>query len=221
MLRDDRSRLWVRVAVAAIGLVALSDVTHAEDRASVGCPPPGKVPLDWTAKQLVEACPPIPPAPSTSSTASGLNCENLKTLARASVGTGNSPDVLVAQQTLDASCRPTPTGSAVVAPPPPPPPRPASYTFSRGYNSPPRGSQGICDQYTGTAEVANGRITFDSSSYRWTGTVSSDGFVSIRTGGIAPLGNQKPLKHETAILGPMGKASMYNGYCGYGYFRLT
>ena len=75
--------------------------------------------------------------------------------------------------------------------------------------------------YRGIAIVSNGRIAFDSDVYHWTGTVSSNGIIQIDTDGITPLPGHKPLKNKTAVSGAIGHASLFNGYCGYGYFRLS
>lgn len=197
-------------------------------RASVGCPKPGDIPLDWSAQRLKEACPGTTTvtgaAPSANTDVTVLNCENLKTVAaaapRASVGTGSS-DVQVAAQTYQTSCvdsKPPPvTVTQTTAPKVPD----GIYSFSRGYSQPPAGSKGTCDQYTGSAVVSGRRIEFESSGYRWAGAVTNDGYVEIRNAGIQPIGNQKPLRNPTSILGPVGNANLYNGYCGSGYFVLS
>lgn len=212
------------VAIAMSAATVPNPALAQQPPASAGCPSPGHIPLDWTGKQFLEACPPtttLKGDPGKVDDVTTLNCENLKRAMelkpRASVGTG-AADVHVSQQQYQESCaanRPPVTQVAA------PKFRDGIYDSIRGYTNPPPNSQGICDQYKPRVLISGKRIEFDSSGFRWAGTISNDGYVDIRTAGITPLPGNKPLKHETSIQGPAGKASLYNGFCGEGYFRLS
>ena len=195
-----------------------------------------------TADELIAACkgggtpaaapaaatpPPVttpPPTPVVQGGATPLTCGQLKSLAttydsRASVG---RPEGAVAAQTVADHCASKPDESIPTPAIPPPSGPQGTYSFVRGYSNPPRDSGDTCASvYRGIAIVSNGRIAFDSDVYHWTGTVSSNGIIQIDTDGITPLPGHKPLKNKTAVSGAIGNASLFNGYCGYGYFRLS
>ena len=92
------------------------------------------------------------------------------------------------------------------------------FRFDRGYFTKHEGEKAeICKpHYWGDAYISNGQIQFASGGFTWRGTISNNSFISITRAGVFP-----PLKHPTSISGPMLDAELYNGYCGYGYFRLS
>ena len=92
------------------------------------------------------------------------------------------------------------------------------FHFERGYNTQYSGAKGrICKTYySGEADLDNGRIQFISGGHTWRGTISSNSYVSVTRDGVTP----RP-KNPTSITGPMFNAEIYNGHCGYGFFRLS
>ncbi|RKF13823.1 hypothetical protein D6850_11520 [Roseovarius spongiae] len=93
-----------------------------------------------------------------------------------------------------------------------------AFRFERGYNNHYSGAKGrICKSYySGDAYLDNGRIQFTSGGHTWRGTISSNSYISVTRDGVTP----RP-KNPTSITGPMFNAELYNGYCGYGFFRLS
>ncbi|MEM8854337.1 MAG: hypothetical protein AAGD34_11605, partial [Pseudomonadota bacterium] len=96
------------------------------------------------------------------------------------------------------------------------------YVGVRGYTDRRRRSprKSCLGRYEFTANVSNGEITFYSDNRSWRGTVSRDGSVNIDLGGISP-----PPKHDTYVYAKIdnGRANgtLYNGYCGNGFFQIT
>ncbi len=92
------------------------------------------------------------------------------------------------------------------------------FRFERGYHTQYSGAKRrICQPYySGDAYLERGKITFTSGGHTWRGTISQNSFVSITRDGVTP----RP-KNPTSISGPMLEAELYNGYCGYGFFRLS
>ena len=92
------------------------------------------------------------------------------------------------------------------------------FRFERGYNTQYTGAKKrICQPYySGDAYLDRGNITFTSGGHTWRGTITQNSFISITRDGVNP----RP-KNPTSISGPMLKAELYNGYCGYGFFRLS
>ena len=92
------------------------------------------------------------------------------------------------------------------------------FRFERGYHTQYSGAKrNICQPYySGDAYLDRGQITFTSGGHTWRGTITQNSFVSITRDGVTP----RP-KNPTSISGPMLEAELYNGYCGYGFFRLS
>lgn len=93
-----------------------------------------------------------------------------------------------------------------------------TFRFERGYHTQYSGRKAeICrTYYSGTAYLDNGRIVFTSGGHTWRGTISNNSYISITRENVTP----RP-KNPTSITGPMFNAELYNGYCGYGFFRLS
>lgn len=93
------------------------------------------------------------------------------------------------------------------------------FEFERGYFTRYSGKKAeTCrNKYMGTARITSaGVISFTSGGHDWSGVVDQNGVMVIRHDGVT---NPVPI-NATAIIGPLEDAELYNGYCGYGYFRL-
>ena len=149
-----------------------------------------------------------------------LTCGQLKTAAalariNASYVEGQAAQTTVTQQcqgladnavpsNVMASAQPIPTGL---------------FAFERGYYTQYTGAKlAICaPYYRGEARIyGDGTISFTSGGHSWQGVVSPDMNISITREGVT---NPRP-KNDTGIYGPIYEASLFNGYCGQGYFRL-
>lgn len=91
-----------------------------------------------------------------------------------------------------------------------------SYLGERGYTSAnrPKPRTECLDFYSLNFTVRNHRFSFVSDGRTWSGVVDSRGNVTINWGDISP----RPTK-PTSVSGPIGGATLNNGYCGRGYFR--
>ncbi|MBR9766571.1 MAG: hypothetical protein GYB53_24410, partial [Rhodobacteraceae bacterium] len=96
--------------------------------------------------------------------------------------------------------------------------RNGSYQGLRGYTDSGRRSPNAecLSQYSFTAEVRDGTVTFWSDGRTFTGQLDLEGNIGIDRTGLSPGS-----KTEFWIQGQAGNARMYSGYCGNGYFRLT
>lgn len=202
-------------AVLCLAAMAVSDDAAAQYRINTGCPSIDQLPPNATAADL-KGCFPTS-GPST------LHCGQLRAIARISVGT---PEGQVALNNYQHQCPSSPQGSGstgtVSAPTPPVVPQGISvpdgvYQGWRGYTRRNHGvSRRICkDSYQFYANVIQGTITFESGGHTWRGVVADNGWIHIGREGVWP----RP-KNPTAIQGPANRAQLYNGYCGWGEFRL-
>jgi hypothetical protein len=93
-----------------------------------------------------------------------------------------------------------------------------AFTFERGYYGNYTGAKlEICQPfYSGQAVVEDGIISFTSGGHDWRGVITPDRFIYISRDGVT---NPRP-KNDTGVTGPIDNASLFNGYCGQGFFRL-
>ena len=96
--------------------------------------------------------------------------------------------------------------------------RNGTYSGLRGYTDSGRRSPNAecLNQYSFTARVENGTITFWSDNRDFTGQVDLQGNIALDRNGLSPRS-----KTDFWIQGHVSNARMYSGYCGHGYFRLT
>ncbi len=228
---DNKARsIWAAIAIS-LGAPALAPSADAQTttyRASVGCSL-GNLPADITASELRCRCYQIcekevvqPPTQQVT-TAGGtkevvrpdaVTCGALRFMAsRASVG---FPEGHSASQAVAANCIQKPDD--YIPPPPDAAKLEGQYSFVRGYSSRNPGvNKSICESsYEGSATVRDGKITFNSGGHQWTGVITNNKWVLISRDGIDP----RP-KNPTVITGPIDNASLYNGYCGRGFFRIS
>lgn len=152
-----------------------------------------------------------------------MTCEKLRvinSLLRINAGT---PEAQAAMQLEKDKCSNKPNDT-VIAPqqenPGTPEPTYVNGIFrgERGYYNHYTGAKRrICEPYYSfTMVVQNGRAEFNSGGHTWTGVVNANGNILINEDGVYP----RP-KNKTAIIGPVDDASLYNGYCGSGFFRIV
>ncbi|MBJ3774273.1 caspase family protein [Acuticoccus mangrovi] len=116
-------------------------------------------------------------------------------------------EALIARQRLANLTPPSPDGN---------------YLGTRGYTDRGRKSpnRSCLSRYEFNVTVRNGVITFYSDNRSWRGDVGADGSISLSRSGISP-----PPNHETwinaRIQNGQADGTLYNAYCGGGYFRLT
>ncbi|MEM7693610.1 MAG: hypothetical protein AAF318_04110 [Pseudomonadota bacterium] len=99
-----------------------------------------------------------------------------------------------------------------------------TYTGRRGYTESRRRSpnRACLNNYSFTASISNGRISFNSDGRNWSGRVSPSGQITINRDGISRRPNH-PTNVNARLDSRTGRASgtLYNGYCGSGFFELT
>ena len=96
-----------------------------------------------------------------------------------------------------------------------------TYSGVRGYSkhNPPHCLSSY-DMYG--IEIRDGQIIFKSDGRTWTGTVNQrSGDIDIPFSGISVNDQGSALKHETYIRGNFRSATLYNGFCGGGFFRIN
>lgn len=148
-----------------------------------------------------------------------LTCGQLKTAAALARINSTYVEGQAAQTTVNQQCsgddedvpdNVMPTAQALAA---------GIYKFQRGYYTSYSGAKlQICQpSYTGDARVySDGTIMFTSGGHDWRGVISPDLNISITREGVT---NPRP-KNDTGIYGPIYEASLFNGYCGQGFFRI-
>jgi len=96
------------------------------------------------------------------------------------------------------------------------------YDGARGYTDSGRPSPdaSCLPRYEFVATVRNGTIVFDSDGRRWTGRVGGDGAVNLGRSDISPSPRTETWIAAT-IRNGRGEGTLYNGYCGNGFFTLT
>lgn len=96
-----------------------------------------------------------------------------------------------------------------------------TYTGVRGYatHKPPH-CLSTYDMYG--IEIRDGQIVFKSDGRTWTGTANQrTGDIYIPFSGISVNDQGSPLKHTTYIRGNFRSATLFNGFCGSGFFRIN
>ena len=195
------------VVIPGIASVAASLSAQAQGvRINEGCPPIDQMPAGITADELVRLC---------YGDDGALTCGQIRGLTRIRAEEGQTA---VAQFNLACSDRP----SNYVPPPQLPQGLSGRYEYSRGYTKlNPNVSPVTCQTRYGTAvgeppaEVRNGRISFRSGGHLWTGVVTDNNWILVGRDDVTP----KPLT-ATAVMGPITNATLVNGHCGSGFFRL-
>ncbi|MEM7216205.1 MAG: hypothetical protein AAF423_11740 [Pseudomonadota bacterium] len=191
---------------------------------NTGCPSLGSPNIgQYTIDQLNKLCHNNSGQGSTSSNAqaaedgAALTCGQHRALAKFARIDANFVEGVASQSVVDKFCNGVPdnslpsdsqTGGDLIS---------GWVRFERGYYTSWSGAKGrICKTYySGHAEIDRGSIRMDSGGHIWRGTISQNSYISITRDGVTP----RP-KNHTVISGPMFDASLYNGYCGEGFFRL-
>ncbi len=234
MFRNTSERAAGLLGLAVLACLAVPGAASAQGatmRLNVGCPPASEQ-GKYTLPELRELCfgdkgPGDSPAPASKPQAQNdtggsgaLTCGQVKSLAlsgsRASAG--KWPEGQAANAAYESSCQGVSDNSlpnnAVAYKPKR---MDGVYSVERGYNHPNPGvKRSICEpMYTGEVEIRNGSITFESGGHSWSGSVTSNSWIKLDQTGVFPTP-----KTPTSIIGPLTGASLSNGYCGTGFFRL-
>jgi len=167
--------------------------------------------------QLIDAC--LNNKPVADEAVAAMDCNTAKTLAAYSrmdnsFVEGQVAEEVVAQQCGHGNGDEMAFGGEDVGFPV------GLFSFERGYHTAYSGQKAVtcAPIYYGTARISkSGVITFTSGGHDWRGFVSRDGALTITHDGVS---NPTPI-HETAIIGPLENARLFNGYCGSGFFRLV
>lgn len=212
-----RSTLIAFAVAQALLVAGLAPV--AAQTANNRCPQIGQLPADASEETLrclcFQACNGQPP-PRVEKPAGSLTCGSIKALAfRASVGL---PEGFAAQEQLNSSCPPGVPDSHVPPPPPAVQRLEGRYLISRGYTDRnPGADPNTCQrEYREEAFIQGGTITFTGGGHTWSGAITDNNWVNISRDGVTP----RP-RNPTAITGPITNATLFNGYCGRGYFRIV
>lgn len=156
---------------------------------------------------------------------SELTCGKLRVMAYDGRINAGTPEGQAAIQLEQEKCPGKPDDAPVQAQPQNPSTNTPQPTYVNGVF---RGERGYYNQYSGakkkicepyyafTMVVRNGRAEFTSGGHTWTGVINANGNIIINEDGVYP----RP-KNTTAIIGPVEDASLYNGYCGNGFFRIV
>ena len=89
------------------------------------------------------------------------------------------------------------------------------YRGEAGYFDPPKHSQ-CPKRYVFLAKIESNVITSNHEMMSFVAPMSADGELDIRRNHLLPVSDV-----SISVTGPITDATLYNGNCGQGYFRLT
>lgn len=217
-----RVRFLASLPAAFLFLLAGSMASHA-----TSCPATiGQVPPNTSPERMIEiakCCWGSGEGCKEEATKTPLTCEQLELMFSVSRINAAAPstEATAALELWKKKCTGNTQGPAIEPPQgtPPAPPKYANGRFrgERGYYTHYSGAKRqICQPfYSFTMDVRDGQAQFSSGGHTWTGIVDPNGNIRINEDGVYP----RP-KNTTAIIGPVEDASLYNGYCGNGFFRI-
>jgi hypothetical protein len=205
-------------AVAALLTPSVGSAQPTSFRVNVGCPPINDPSIgQLSEEELNRLC----FDQETANTDQPMNCGQVRTMALAArINVGNVEAQAASTQASQCDNANLPNAEYPPSVPSAPVAIPVGvYYFVRGYTTNyPEPKRSICQpRYEGIAQISgDGSITFTSGGHTWQGIVGTDRQIRLTRDGVT---NPRP-KNDTGIYGPVENATLFNGYCGYGYFQL-